>query len=55
MSDDAQRRIQAIGQQLKSASGLPPVTKVAAGSSAPRLQGKVAIVTGKTLLDERLA
>jgi hypothetical protein len=34
---------------------LPPVTKVAAGSSAPRLQGKVAIVTGKTLLDERLA
>lgn len=44
----AGRRIQAIGQQLQpSPSGLPPIQRVAAGSSAPRAQGKVVIITGK--------
>lgn len=42
MSDKAQRRLQAIGQQLQ-----PPIKKVAAGSSSPRVQGKVVIITGK--------
>ncbi|GJN84713.1 hypothetical protein PLIIFM63780_008276 [Purpureocillium lilacinum] len=43
----AGRRIQAIGQQLQpSPSGLPPIQRVAAGSSAPRAQGKVVIITG---------
>jgi NAD(P)-dependent dehydrogenase (short-subunit alcohol dehydrogenase family) len=55
MSDSAQRRIQAIGQQLAGnssslgsspSSGLPPIVKVAPGSSAPRVQGKVVIITG---------
>ncbi|CAM1509952.1 Fc.00g002870.m01.CDS01 [Cosmosporella sp. VM-42] len=41
MSDKAQKRIQAIGQQL-----LPPINKVAPGSSSPRVQGKVVIITG---------
>ncbi|GJN74195.1 3-alpha-(or 20-beta)-hydroxysteroid dehydrogenase [Purpureocillium lilacinum] len=43
----AGRRIQAIGQQLQPPpSGLPPIRRVAAGSSAPRAQGKVVIITG---------
>ncbi|PNY28444.1 3-oxoacyl-[acyl-carrier-protein] reductase FabG [Tolypocladium capitatum] len=53
MSDQAQRRIQAIGQQLQGggsadpgSSGLPPIPKVAPGSSAARAQGKVVIITG---------
>jgi NAD(P)-dependent dehydrogenase (short-subunit alcohol dehydrogenase family) len=55
MSDSAQRRIQAIGQQLAgssdnttstTSSSLPPIAKVAPGSSAPRVQGKVVIITG---------
>lgn len=46
MPDQAQRRIAAIGQQLKS--DLPPITKVAAGSSSPRAKDKVVIITGKT-------
>lgn len=52
MSEQAKRRIQAIGQQLDAGSsgsastGLPPITKVAAGSSFPRVQGKVIIITG---------
>ncbi|KYK61233.1 3-oxoacyl- reductase FabG [Drechmeria coniospora] len=50
MADKAQRRIQAIGQQLQSASpnssGLASIIQVAPGSSAARLQGKVAIITG---------
>lgn len=41
MSDKAQERIDAIGKQL-----LPPITKVAPGSSAPRVQNKVVIITG---------
>ncbi|KAF7550563.1 hypothetical protein G7046_g7978 [Stylonectria norvegica] len=41
MSDQAERRIKAIGQQLQ-----PPIAKVAAGSSSPRVQGKVIIITG---------
>lgn len=48
MSDQAQRRISAIGQQLKS--DLPPITRVAAGSSSLRAKGKVVIITGKALL-----
>ncbi|UNI20283.1 hypothetical protein JDV02_006383 [Purpureocillium takamizusanense] len=45
---DPGRRIQAIGQHLQppSPSGLPPIQRVAAGSSTPRVQGKVAIITG---------
>lgn len=52
MSDQAQRRIQAIGQQLQpgasssSSTGLPPITKVASGSSSPRVKDKVIIITG---------
>ncbi|ODA80997.1 hypothetical protein RJ55_03957 [Drechmeria coniospora] len=50
MAHKAQRRIQAIGQQLQSASpnpsGLASIIQVAPGSSAARLQGKVAIITG---------
>ncbi|KAH7320975.1 3-oxoacyl-reductase [Stachybotrys elegans] len=56
MSEDtqAQRRIHAIGQQLSStasasASGsqpLPPIASRAPGSSAPRVLGKVVIITG---------
>lgn len=41
MSEKAAERIQAIGKQL-----LPPINKVAAGSSTPRVQGKVIIITG---------
>ncbi|KAH6656872.1 short-chain dehydrogenase [Truncatella angustata] len=40
MSDQARQRIEALGKQLA------PVRKVAGASSGPRLQGKVAIVTG---------
>lgn len=53
MSDQAKRRIQAIGQQLQGgasaascSSGLPPIHKVCPGSSAARAQGKVVIITG---------
>ena len=64
MSDQAQRRIQAIGQQLSapsssggqgrssssssssSSTGLPPIRKLAAGSSSPRAKDKVVIITG---------
>ncbi|KAM5342981.1 hypothetical protein ACJ41O_013947 [Fusarium nematophilum] len=41
MSDKAQKRIEAIGSQL-----LPPINKVAPGSSKLRVQGKVVIITG---------
>ncbi|KAF4979705.1 hypothetical protein FZEAL_4133 [Fusarium zealandicum] len=41
MSDKAQKRIEAIGKQL-----LPPIDKVAAGSSKLRVEGKVIIITG---------
>ncbi|KAK5997896.1 3-oxoacyl-[acyl-carrier-protein] reductase FabG [Cladobotryum mycophilum] len=49
MSDKAQRRIEAIGQQLttpSSSSELPPLTKVAPGSSKLRVDAKVIIITG---------
>ncbi|KAJ4173240.1 hypothetical protein NW754_012247 [Fusarium falciforme] len=41
MSDKAQKRIEAIGNQL-----LPPISKVAPGSSKLRVEGKVIIITG---------
>lgn len=41
MSDKAQDRINAIGNQL-----LPPINKVAPGSSKLRVEGKVVIITG---------
>ncbi|KAI1054219.1 hypothetical protein LB506_010285 [Fusarium annulatum] len=41
MSDKAQSRINAIGKQL-----LPPINKVAPGSSKLRVEGKVVIITG---------
>ncbi|KAJ3512084.1 hypothetical protein NM208_g15363 [Fusarium decemcellulare] len=41
MSDKAQKRIEAIGNQL-----LPPINKVAPGSSKLRVEGKVIIITG---------
>lgn len=47
MSDKAQQRINAIGNQLSAASGLPAIHRVAPGSSAPRVKGKVVIITGK--------
>ncbi|KAK6063265.1 3-oxoacyl-(acyl-carrier-protein) reductase [Seiridium cupressi] len=40
MSDTAKQRVEALGKQLA------PVRKVAGASNGPRLQGKVAIVTG---------
>ncbi|KAK3175666.1 hypothetical protein K4F52_010075 [Lecanicillium sp. MT-2017a] len=45
MADKAQQRIQALGNQL-SGTGLPPINKVAPGSSTLRVQGKVIIITG---------
>ena len=48
MADQAQRRIQALGQQLEG--GLKPITKIADGSSAPRAKDKVVIITGKKML-----
>jgi NAD(P)-dependent dehydrogenase (short-subunit alcohol dehydrogenase family) len=45
----AQDRIQALGKQLSGGSepgSLPPIAKVADGSSAPRVAGKVVIITG---------
>ncbi|KAF5022373.1 hypothetical protein F66182_5574 [Fusarium sp. NRRL 66182] len=41
MSDKAKTRIEAIGKQL-----LPPINKVAPGSSKLRVEGKVVIITG---------
>lgn len=49
MSGNAKQRVEALGKQLAPGSqsgSLPPVTKVAGASNGPRLQGKVAIVTG---------
>jgi len=43
MSDSAQRRVQAISNQLKPGE-LPPVHRVAA--KGPRVAGKVVIITG---------
>lgn len=40
MSEKARQRVEALGKQLA------PVRKVAGASSGPRLQGKVAIITG---------
>ncbi|KPM35369.1 hypothetical protein AK830_g11207 [Neonectria ditissima] len=45
MPDKAQERIDAIGKQL-----LPPIAKVAPGSSAPRVNNKVIIITGANSL-----
>lgn len=57
MADQAGRRIQALGAQLASSSpsgssnsssesSLPQIKRVAPPSNAPRLEGKVAIITG---------
>ncbi|KAK2593367.1 hypothetical protein QQS21_008942 [Conoideocrella luteorostrata] len=49
MSDQAQKRIEAIGNQLdssSSSSGLPPIKKIAGKSSGRRAEGKVVIITG---------
>lgn len=50
MSDQAQRRLNALGKQLDSdASGsIPPIVKIASGSSSLRVEGKVVIITGKS-------
>ncbi|EFY93584.1 3-oxoacyl-(acyl-carrier-protein) reductase [Metarhizium acridum CQMa 102] len=46
MADQAQKRINAIGQQLEpSPRGLPPIIKVAGKSNGPRAEGKVVIIT----------
>lgn len=45
MSEKAKDRINAIGSQL-----LPPITKVAPGSSKLRVEGKVVIITGTSKL-----
>lgn len=53
MSDQTRQRISAIGQQLRpsssssSSSDLPPIHKVAPGSSKQRVEGKVVIITGR--------
>ncbi|KAK3304144.1 uncharacterized protein B0T15DRAFT_231426 [Chaetomium strumarium] len=44
MSDSAQRRVQAIGDQLAGETSIPPIFKVA--PSGPRVAGKVVIITG---------
>lgn len=46
--DSAHHRIDAIGKQLRPPHpSLPPIAKVAPGSSLPRVNGKVVIITGK--------
>ncbi|KFA62341.1 hypothetical protein S40285_06374 [Stachybotrys chlorohalonatus IBT 40285] len=56
MSDSASRRVQALGQQLSGAPStaepntLPPIVKLSPGSSAPRVKGKVVIITGANSL-----
>lgn len=49
MSDKAKERIAAIGQQLNP-NGLPAIKKVAGASAGPRVEGKVVIITGTSLL-----
>ncbi|KAL2265305.1 hypothetical protein VTJ83DRAFT_6405 [Remersonia thermophila] len=44
MSDQAQRRLQAVGNQLAGSGSIPPIHKVAQGG--PRVAGKVVIITG---------
>ncbi|KAI0124787.1 hypothetical protein BJ170DRAFT_685667 [Xylariales sp. AK1849] len=49
MSSTAKERLEALGKQLSPAAtfeGIPVVKKIAAASNGPRLQGKVAIITG---------
>ncbi len=46
MSDTADQRIAALGRQLVMSPDVPPITKVASPSAGPRVQGKVAIITG---------
>lgn len=45
----AKDRVEALGKQLSSGGGsaLPAIQKVAGPSNGPRLDGKVAIITGK--------
>ncbi|KAI8304589.1 hypothetical protein K4K59_012683 [Colletotrichum sp. SAR11_240] len=47
MADKAQQRLQAVGKQL---DGPAPITKVAGPSAAPRVPGKVVIITGANSL-----
>ncbi|KEZ43036.1 Uncharacterized protein SAPIO_CDS5113 [Scedosporium apiospermum] len=49
MAEKAKDRIAAIGQHLNS-TDLPPIRKVAPGSSAPRVKDKVVIITGANSL-----
>lgn len=50
MADKAKQRVEALGKQLNPPSfeGMPGLKKVAGQSAAPRVTGKVVIVTGKT-------
>ena len=59
MADQARQRIEALGNQLSPSTNgsgavssastegaLPPIRQVAGKSAGPRLEGKVAIITG---------
>ncbi|KAI2463844.1 NAD(P)-binding protein [Annulohypoxylon bovei var. microspora] len=60
MSDAAQRRVQALGNQISppnstsssslSSSEIPEIKKIAGKSAGPRVEGKVVIVTGANSL-----
>ncbi len=51
MADQARDRIEALGKQL----GLPAIQRKAGPSNGLRLEGKVAIITGRPLLDDYVA
>ena len=53
MAEQAQKRIQALGQHLdgsgsnaSTGTGLPPIQRRAGPSNGPRVEGKVIIITG---------
>ena len=54
MSDSAQRRLKAIGEQLAPETALPLVRKVAGSSAGPRANGLVIIITGTAPIFERI-
>lgn len=46
MAESAKERLQALGKQL-APNGVPSIKQVAPASTAPRVQGKVVIITGE--------
>lgn len=54
MAEAAKQRLHAIGKQLAPGTvddgtfeGIPPINQVSQPSTAPRVKGKVVIITGK--------